>query len=160
MRPTSVLTLTAAVIAGGTVLWGIQRLVIAAGQPAIVPPLTWALVLAALGAIILALAWPIRRRVVESTSAAPIDPFYATRVVLLAKSSAIAGGLFAGGSVGLGIVLLGRPLVSSETLWLTVAGVVGAILLVVGGLFAERWCTLPPDAPEANGLVASEGDPA
>ncbi len=160
MRPTSALTITASVIAGGVVLWGVQSLVIAAGQPAIVPPVTWPLVLAMLGAIIIALAWPIRRRLSPQSNAGLVDPFYATRVVLLAKSSVIAGSIFAGGSGGLGVVLLSRPLVSGESLWLTVMALVGAILLVAGGVVAGHWCTLPPDSAEDNALGKPQGDPA
>lgn len=160
MKPTSALTVVSSVIAGGVALWGIQSLLIAAGQAAIAPPWTWAGVLAVLGGVMVSLAWPIRRRIVEPQRHALIDPFYATRVLLLAKASAIAGGIFAGGAAGLAIVVFSRAPAPGGSLWLTVAAVLGAIVLTVGGLIAERWCTLPPDSTEDDSGDTAEGEPA
>lgn len=160
MKPTSLLGVLGAGVIGAIALWAIGRLVIASGQPAIVPPLTWSVALAVLGLVIVALAWPIRRRLASPSRQAPVDPFYATRVVLLAKSSALAGATFAGGAGGLLLVFLQRPVAAGIPLWLTVAAIAGAIVLTVGGVVAERWCTLPPDSPDDESVASPQGEPA
>jgi hypothetical protein len=160
VKTTSALTVISSVIAGGVVLWGIQSLLIATGQPAVVPPWTWGLILGVLGVVMVFLARPIRRRLVAPHQERLIDPFYATRVLLLAKASVIAGSIFAGGAAGLGIVVLSRALAPGGSLGLFVGAVLGAIVLTVGGLVAERWCVVPPDSPEDDSSAAAEGEPA
>lgn len=160
MKPTSASTVAASVIAGGVALWALQRVVIAAGYPAIIPSWTWGPVLSLLGVITVMLAWPIRRRVVAPGSVGPVDPVYATRVVLLAKSGVVAGAAFLGMAGGLGVVFVSRPIVVGGALWLTLFAAVGAIVLTAGGVVAERWCTLPPNSAEKNTRDAPQGDPA
>ena len=86
MRHTSGLALTIAAVLGGVLGWALQGLLVFSGNPALTPPLTWGVALGALGALILALAWPIRSQVRGETKKPPVDPFYATRVVLLAQA--------------------------------------------------------------------------
>lgn len=104
------------------------------------------------------LAWPIRQSMVGKGSAGLVDPFYATRVVLLAKSSTIAGALFLGAALGAGVFFFSRPVVAEVSLWLTLVALGGAIVLMAGGALAERWCTLPPDSSEPGAPVVPEGD--
>ena len=79
----------------------------------------------------------------ESASV-PVNPFYATRVVLIAKASATTGALLAG--VGLGVLLfvITRVIVVGPSV--LAAGVVflGGVGLVTGSLLAEKWCHRPP----------------
>jgi len=75
----------------------------------------------------------------------PVDAFYATRVVVLAKSSGLAGALLSG--LGLGLVLelvIHSGTTTTETLLRVVAALGGAVLLLVGGLVAEFLCRVPP----------------
>lgn len=158
MKTTSALTVVSGVIAGGAVLWGIQSLVVAAGWPAVVPPWTWAVILGILGVVMVFLARPIRRRVLAPQRQGLIDPFYATRVLLLAKASIISGAIFAGGALGLGIVVWSRSLAPGGSLALFVGAVFGALVLSVGGLVAERWCAVPPDSTEGDAVAPTEGE--
>jgi Protein of unknown function (DUF3180) len=142
-------TLILLAILGAALGWFLQVVLVGLGRPAIVPPLTLGTVLALIGVIVVILALPIRR-VVKGTATAPVDPFYATRIVVLAKASSISGGLLGGAAVGILAFLLTRsvvPGVSSVTM--SAATVVGAVILLVAGLIAEKMCTLPPD-DEAN----------
>lgn len=148
MRPTSGTSVGLGLILGGAFGWVGQWLLVATGNPALVPPLTWGGALAALGAIAMALAWPIRKRVKKPALEPPIDPFYATRVVLLAKAGAIAGSALTGIALGFLVFVLSRPVMSSSALWPTIVALVGALVLTVGALLAERWCAIPPDSPE------------
>ena len=119
-----------------------------AGQPVLIPPYTLAITLVAAAAIVVALAVPIRRAI-HGTSKNAINPFRAMRVVVLAKASSLVGSLIAGFAVGVVIFLLSRPVVADVgSLWLSVAGALAGVVLLVAGLVAERMCTLPPDEPE------------
>ena len=77
---------------------------------------------------------------------AHVDPFYATRVVVLAKASSLAGALVTGLAAAILVFLLTRsvlPAVGSLTMAVVTA--VGAVVLLAGGLVAEKMCTLPPE---------------
>lgn len=142
----------------GAVLAGVLELGLAvSGNSIVVPPLTLAVTLAIFGALIIAVAWPIRRAVVgKSTSR--LDPFYALRVVMLAQASALGGSLMVGAGVGVVIYLLSLPVVpSSSSVTLVIATIVGAAILLAGGLIAEYMCRIPPrndddiDEPDGPG---------
>lgn len=154
-RPT---TMVIVAIIGGVVAWALDGVLSALGQPVIVPPWSWGVGLGLLGTLILAIAWPIRQRLHVTPRRDLVDPFYATRVVLLAKSTSVAGSVFVGAAIGVGIFFLTRPVVTEDTLWASAGALLGAILLMVGGITAERWCTLPPGSSEGGALGQPEGD--
>jgi hypothetical protein len=132
-------------LAGAVAGWMIELALVASGRPALIPPFTLGLAGATTGIIIVVVALPVFR-VVRRVPGARVDPFYATRVVLLAKASSLAGALAAGFATAVLVFLLTRsvlPAVGSVTM--AVVTVVGAALLLAGGLIAERMCTLPPD---------------
>ena len=112
------------------------------GVAVLVPPVSLAVALVLIGAVVLALAWPVRR---AAAGERRIDPFYATRVLVLAKASALAGALMAGAAAGILIYLLTRAVVPLGSSLATGGTVVAAILLMVAALVAEHLCALPPD---------------
>jgi hypothetical protein len=139
------------VVLGAAVLWFVETALAASGRPVVIPPFTLAVALVLIGVIIVAMAWPVRR-VARGDRTKRVDPFYATRVVVLAKASSLGGALLAGGGLGIAGYLLSRsvlPAVGSVTMG--VATAVGAVVLLVGGLIAEYWCTIPPDDPDKRG---------
>jgi hypothetical protein len=148
-----VLVLLAAVggVAGGFLEAGLTSM----GRPIIVPPLTLALALALIGGIVISLAVPIRR-LTRGKAHGPIDPYYATRVLVLAKASSLTGALLTGLGVGIAIYLLTRSVVPSGSVGAAVAEFVGAGVLLAGGLVAEHMCTIPPsdDEDDENGKKA------
>jgi hypothetical protein len=97
--------------------------------------------------IVVALAVPIRRAT-RGKVRRRVDPFYATRVVLLAKACAAAGALLTGAAVGMIAELLVRPVSASEALWRMLAMLIASVLGLVGGLVAESLCIVPPDDDE------------
>ena len=145
MSRTKPVTLLLLAALGTAALWFVETALAATGRPVVIPPFTLAVALVLIGLIIVVMAWPVRR-VARGVRTARVDPFYATRVVMLAKASSLGGALLAGGGLGIAGYLLSRsvlPPVGSVTM--AVGTAVGAILLLVAGLLAEHWCTIPPD---------------
>jgi hypothetical protein len=141
-RPTTLILLAFVGGIGGFLL----QLALAAGsQPTMRPEYTLAVTLVFIAIVVVALAVPIRRAT-RSTVRRPIDPFYATRVVVLAKASSLGGALLAGIAAGFTIELLvraGSP--SSDSYVRTLVMLGASVLLLVAGLVAEHLCTVPPD---------------
>jgi len=136
-------------VLGGAAGWFLEVALVASGQTAAVPPYTLAVVLGLIGVIIVIYAVPVWR-VVTGTAKKPVDPFYATRVVLLAKASSITGSLLGGGTAGILIFFLTRSVVAVGSVPMAVFTIIGSAVLLAGGLIAEKMCTLPPDDDSKN----------
>jgi hypothetical protein len=147
VKRTSVLTLVVFTVVGLAVGVLVQVALAQSGQPGVRPPVTLAIGLALIGLVDIALAWPVRK-VAKGTAKARVDPFYATRVVVLAKSSSISGALLTGAAAGFAVYLLSRGVTPVGSIGSFILMIVGAIVLTVCGLVAERMCTLPPDKGE------------
>ena len=145
MKPTSLVTLLllgAIGAIGGGVL---EAALAAAGRPILLPPLTLGLALLVIGVTVILLAIPIRR-FTQRKATQPIDPYYATRVLVLAKASALCGSLIGGIGAGITVFLLTRSIVPGVgSVGLAVTTLVGSCCLMIGGLIAERMCILPPE---------------
>lgn len=147
--PTSIVVLLVIGAAGAALL---QAALASSGRPIVVIPFTLPLALAAIGAIVISLAVPIRRmtRQRSDPDRAPVggrgvDPFYATRVVMLAKASALSGALLSGAAAGALIYLLTRSVTPPVgSIASAVGGLVGAAVLLTCGLVAEAMCRVPP----------------
>lgn len=138
-----VLVLFAIVGAGAGLL--LQVILAATGNAAASAPFTLALSLAVIGGLVIFFAVPVRRAVREREKHT-VDPFYATRVVVLAKASSIAGSLILGATGAIVVYLLTRSVIATVgSIFTSSAAVVGAIVLLVCGLVAENMCSLPPD---------------
>ncbi|AYG03119.1 DUF3180 domain-containing protein [Gryllotalpicola protaetiae] len=122
----------------------------ASGRALIVPPVTLSVTLAVIAIIVVVLAVPIRRAI-RGKQTLRIDPFRAARTAVLAKACSVLGALLTGLPLGLLLFMLTRTvLADTSSIVLTVSAVVGGALLLVGGLLAEWFCTLPPDDPDAE----------
>lgn len=172
MTRTSPLSIVILALLGAGGGWLLEVALVATGRAVVTPPLTLGFALAAIGAILIALALPVRRAVrgrggndakgqgrsgslgqpqfglagPSRPTGGRIDPFYATRVVVLAKASSLSGALIAGAGASILVFLLSRSVIAAaDSVALTVATIVGAIVLLVCGLVAEQLCTIPPD---------------
>lgn len=134
-----------AFVLGGLVIGYLGDLaIVSAGAKALVPPISLAITLVGVAAIVVALAWPIRRAVTGKTTRR-IDPFSAMRIAVLAKACSLAGALVLGAGLGIALFLLTRTVMPpAGVVWQAVATAIGAALLLAGGLIAEWCCTLPP----------------
>ena len=148
-------TLIALVLLGGALGWFLETVLVATGRPRVVPPWSLGLALVVIAVLVVVLAVPVYR-VVRGTAVKRIDPFYATRVVVLAKASSLAGSLLTGAAGAIVVYLLVRSAVTPVgSIAMAVSATVGAVLLVVAGLIAEKMCTLPPpEDPEPHRLGA------
>lgn len=147
MKRTSAATLVVIAIVGIAIGALAQVALAQAGQPGLKPPLTLAIVLAVIGMIDVVLAWPIRKAA-KGTAKTRVDPFFATRVVVLAKASSISGALLAGLGAGLALYLLTRTVPPVGSIGFSIAMFAGAVVLMICGLVAEQMCKLPPDEGE------------
>lgn len=125
----------------------IELALVSVGRSTIVPPISLPITLIGVAVVVVAVAWPVRKAV---KGRGRVDPFRAMRIAALAKACSLSGAIVAGFGAGVAAFLLTRSVVGgAEPIWLSVATVVGAGILLAGGLIAERFCTLPPedDAP-------------
>lgn len=141
-RPTTLVGLAVLALIAGYLL---DAALVASGAPAVVPPAALGLVLLGIGGVVVSLAVPVRK-VAQGRGTERIDPYYATRVLLLAKASSLSGAIFGGLAGGVLAFLLSRGVgVALGSLVPTVVAVVGGVGLLVAGVVAERMCTVPPD---------------
>ncbi|CAN5349110.1 hypothetical protein BH11ACT4_BH11ACT4_16470 [soil metagenome] len=158
MKRTRPLHLVLLAVLGAGVTWLLETALAAAGRAIVIPPYTLAAALLLIAVILIVMALPVRR-VSRGVPNARIDPFYATRVVMLAKASSLSGALVGGGGLGITAFLLSRsvlPAVGSVTM--SVGTGVAGILLVVAGLVAEHWCFIPPDDTTKHDGTPAPGD--
>jgi hypothetical protein len=131
-----------AVIAAGVGIL-LQTLLAAMSMPKVTPAFTLAITVLLVGAAAITLAIPVRRAT-RGNPAHRVDPFYATGVVALAKAAALGGALLGGFGLGLVIELVLRSVDPNLDVSLRMFSVLGGgVALMVGGLVAEYFCTVP-----------------
>lgn len=145
MRRTGAGVLVVAAALGVAAGFLLDQVLTAAGRPTFTPAVTLPILLLLLGAVIIALAVPIRRAT-RGRSAPAVNPFRAVRVAMLAKASSILGAAIGGLGIGLLVFLATRPVTPSLGSMATViATAVCGALLVVAALVAEHLCTIRKD---------------
>jgi hypothetical protein len=130
----------------------LETVLAAQGLAVLIPPLSLALALVLIAAVLLVLAWPVRAAARGHTR---VDPFYATRVVVLAKASALAAALLSGAAAGILTYLLSRAVLPLGSTLTTGATLIAAAILVSAALVAEHLCSLPPNEDELDEAAAS-----
>lgn len=174
MKPTKILNLIVATAVAAISTYLLIRFAVGAGFKVPVSGLNLILTLPIIGAIVLILAIPIirYRRSLRDLTKAPVgsasprpkrvDPFYAVRVLLLAKATTIAGSLFAGWHLG-AVAVQGSQPVIADSIWMNVAGLAGSVLMAIAGLITERICKIPDGGSaekSGNAKSATEASPA
>ena len=144
MTRTRPLPLLIAALVGLALAFALDLVLAMRGAAVLVPPVSLAVALVLIAALVLGLAWPVRR---AAKGERRIDPLYAVRAVVLAKASALAGALLAGGAAGILIYLLTRTVVPLGSTLAAGATLIAAAVLMTAALVAEHWCALPPDDP-------------
>lgn len=145
MKRTGAGVLLVSAAAGAAVGYLLDYALTAMGRPTFTPAVTLPILLLMLAAMAVLLALPIRRAT-RGAEGAPVNPFRAVRVAMLAKASSIVGASVGGLGLGLVAFLLSRPVDPSvgSLGWAIATAVCGAIL-VAAGLVAEQLCTIRKD---------------
>lgn len=161
MKPTKPIQLiiAALVSAVAAFLFALFRINQSLGVP--VSKINILVTLPVIGLTLVALAIPViryrlqLRKLRSTTVASPanalaqrpkrVDPFYAVRLLTLAKACSIAASLFLGWHIGVIVVQLSRPVVATEGVWQNGFGLVGSIVLLACALIVEFVCRIPND---------------
>lgn len=178
MKPTSYWSLLAWTVSATTAGYLLPQFVISGGGSMPVSPWNIVITLPAIGAVLIAMAIPMFKyraalRNIRKISAAGgavnmaqrpkrLNPFYAVRLVLLAKSIAISGAIFSGWHLGVVWLQLTSPVIA-PTILQNALGLGGAILMTVCAIVVERICKITDDIPNGNGSIANNntaGEPA
>lgn len=126
-----------------------------------VSPINLLITLAAIAAVLLALSIPIwryRNALKQSSTQRPkrVDPFYAVRVLLLAKASSLAGVLFASWHLGVVLFQLSGAVVVQGLVLQNALGFIASLMLIAAALITEQICRLPQDSdPDPDQAVRS-----
>ncbi len=118
MKPTKFLTLLMPTVIAWSFVYVAVRLITLNGGSIPVATNTVLVTLPAIAVLELVFAWPVLRYskdlkkfVAGGVRPKRVDPFYATKVLALAKATSIAGALFLGAAIGLVLMQLGAPVV-------------------------------------------------
>lgn len=159
MRRTGPGILLLAAALGVAVGFLIDQALTATGRATFNPTVTLPILLVLLGAVVVALALPIRRA--TRGKIAPVNPFWALRVAMLAKASSIVGAAVGGLGGGLALFLLTRPVAPSiGSMGPLIATALCGALLVAAGLYAEHLCTIRKDDDDEHPGDAATGPDA
>lgn len=145
MKRSSASLIIGSAVVGAVVLYLVEMFSLSRGLETLQPPLSLAVTLFLAAVLVVLLAVPVRRAV-DGKKPVRVDPQYATRVLALAKATVIVGSLGFGAGLGIVLHLVGRPTVPPLVVFgSSVALMLTAALLVIGGIVAEHLCILPPD---------------
>lgn len=145
MTRTSPVLLLAFAVVGAALAFVAQGVLAALSLPKLRPDYPVAISFLLIGVFAVVLAVPVWRTT-RGHRTGRIDPFYATRVLMIAKASAIVGALVTGVAAGLLVELLSRAVPpGGDLLARTIVFLVAGVALLAGGLVAEHLCTVPPE---------------
>ena len=159
MKPTKVVNLIGWVVPGATAGYLFAKFVTANGGQVPVTPVNLILTLVAIVIILAGFAMPMlryRRALAEQLKnpATPrpkrLNPFYAVRLLLLSKATALYGSLFSGWQLGVIWMQFSSP-VTPQSIWQNVGALVVSIIMVVVGVTVERICRIKDDGAEPLG---------
>ncbi len=165
MKPTKFQTLIAWAVISTTAGYLVPKLIVANGGQVPIATLSLIITLPLIAILLVLFALPMIRayRSAGKTKLAAaaksaktrtlINPFYAVRVVLLAKAIAIAGAIFFGWQLGLVWLQFSAPVITAA-IWYNLAALIGALLMLIAGWIIERVCRIRDDS---NGEPGTQG---
>ncbi len=166
MRPTRFLTLLSVAALDGFVALVASDLFVRSGRAVFIAPASLVFTLPAIAILLAAFSWPMvryRRDLAAALTAKTskpvkrVDPFYAVRILVLAKASSITSSAILGWQLGVLFYLLSRPAQGSESVGRTIGAGIAAVVLLVVALVVERFCRLPN---EDQGSTTTEPEAA
>ena len=160
MKPTKIMTLVGWAVSATTAGYLLPKFVVNAGGAIPISPLNIIITLPLIGVLLVLMAIPMfkyrKASMARSKDSAkprpmPMNPFYAVRLVLLAKAIAISGAIFTGWHIGVVWLQLTSPIVPSSTLQNGLA-LLGAVVMTACAIIVERICRITDDGSEVNSL--------
>lgn len=171
MKQTRIMTLVAWAISATTAGYLLPQILINNGGSIPISPWSIVITLPLIAIALVVMAIPIyryRRAILEIaktkslTRPKRLNPFYAVRVLLLAKSIAISGSIFTGWHLGVVWLQVTSPVIPSSTLQNALA-LIGSFLMTAIALIVERICKITEDsATDSSEIEAAgnQGEPA
>lgn len=152
---TNLLSVLAAAAMGTAIGLVVQFALSGRGAAPFIPPLSLAIMLALIAAVLLTLGIRLRRTVLKRRG--DVNPFHAVRLLATARAGQLVGGLLGGFGGGLALSLLGRTVPAPTATWLPmVAVLVAGAALVVCAAITEHLCRVPPG--DGDGDAAEDGE--
>ena len=167
MKQTQFWTLLGWAISATTAGYLLPKVIVANGGSVPVTPVNVIITLAIIAIVLVLFAIPVFKynRALKKSANKPVkrvNPFYAVRLVVLAKANTIAAAIFAGWHVGLVWLQATAPVVT-EAIWQNVAGLIGSLAMLIAGIVVEKACRIKDDGNGAignGGPESSEATPA
>ena len=170
MKPTRIRTLLALALAAGIAGYFYLQFTVQAGFHLPLTSTSFSFSLSIASIAVIFLARPImkykselKKFIEQKTKIAPkrVDPFYAVRILALAKAASLAASIFAGWQFGTLTGQLLQPIVANDSLAPTIFAAVSSLVLLAAGLIVEQICKLPGDSGDgADSKPRTEGSPA
>jgi hypothetical protein len=158
MKPTKILSLASYAFASAIFAFVLAETLVMRGLSVPVSPINLPIAIAAIGLTLAALAIPMiryRKALKDPKKRAKrLAPIYAFRVLILAKSSALAAALFFGWHLGILVAQLSLPAVTANITF-TIVGLIASLFTTAVALVVENLFKIPPDLEEP-----AEGTPA
>jgi hypothetical protein len=160
MKPTKIMTLIGWLVPATTAGYLLPKILVSGGGAIPISPLNIIVTLPLIGIILLLMAIPMFKyrkanqlRVKDSSKPRPmpLNPFYAVRLVVLAKAIAVSGAIFSGWHLGVVWLQLTSPVVPSSTLQNGFA-LLGSIVMTVCAVIVERICRITDEGTGVSNL--------
>lgn len=161
MKPTRLSLLVLISLPTTVAAFFVAAFLVGRGLAVPVSPTNLLITLIAISLVLLGLSIPIwryRSALKQSSTQRPkrVDPFYAVRVLLLAKASSLAGMLFASWHLGVVLFQLSGAVVVQDLVLQNTLGFASSAMLIVAAIITEQICRLPQDKnPDPDQAVRS-----
>jgi len=84
----------------------------------------------------------------------PVDPFYAVKVLLLARAAAVTASLFIGWHSGVLVKQFTSPVIAQEAIGPNLAAAIVSLLLLAVAFIVVEICKLPDDGSKSKSVPA------
>lgn len=156
MKPISVIGVISWTLLAALAGFGYSNWAIANGFHIPVSGITLSISVAVVCIILLVLVYPIwkykrnLKKVLEAKDSTvkkvlPVDPFYAVRVLLLAKAASVTASLFIGWHAGVLVKQFLSPVIATEAIAPNLSAAIVSLLLLTTAFIVVEICKLPDD---------------
>lgn len=148
MAPLSWTRLGLAGAVSAALAWVLTRLMVGGGVTPLAVPWTVLAVSLAGAGIAVALGWSVRQY--RKGRNPGLSPLRAARIVVYSQACAFAGAILSGGLGGYALALEWNHAPRRAVAISALVAAFGALLLLVAGVIAERWCRIDDDEDQAR----------